>query len=134
MLIFRSSRSQMFFKIGVLKNFAIFTRKHLWWLLKVFFYRTPTVTTLDFCGSKYFFSAESSIYCWQLLQVLLRTWKHALNLRSSHCHSSVKKGILRNFANLTGKKLSVLKSVFHRVASLKACSHIKRHSNIDVFL
>ena len=28
---FRSSRSQMFYKIGVLKNFAKFTRKHLCW-------------------------------------------------------------------------------------------------------
>ena len=29
----RSSRSQMFFKIGVVKNFAMFTRKHLCWSL-----------------------------------------------------------------------------------------------------
>ena len=29
----RSTRSHMFFKIGVLKNFAIFARKHLWWIL-----------------------------------------------------------------------------------------------------
>ena len=29
----RSSRSQMLFKIGVLKNFSIFTRKHLCWIL-----------------------------------------------------------------------------------------------------
>ena len=29
----RSSRLQMFFKIGVLKNFAIFTGKHLCWNL-----------------------------------------------------------------------------------------------------
>ena len=29
----RSSRSQMFFKIGVLKNLAIFTRKYLSWSL-----------------------------------------------------------------------------------------------------
>ena len=29
----RSSRSQMFFKIAVLKNFALFARKHLWWIL-----------------------------------------------------------------------------------------------------
>ena len=29
----RSSRSQMFFEIAVLKNFAIFARKHLWWIL-----------------------------------------------------------------------------------------------------
>ena len=30
---YRSSRSQMFFKIGVLKKFAHFTRKHLCWSL-----------------------------------------------------------------------------------------------------
>ena len=29
--LFRSSRSQMFFKIGVLKNFAIFILKDLRW-------------------------------------------------------------------------------------------------------
>ena len=29
----RNSHLQMFFKIGVLKNFAIFARKHLWWIL-----------------------------------------------------------------------------------------------------
>ena len=28
---FRSSRSQMFFKIAVLKDFVNFTGKHLWW-------------------------------------------------------------------------------------------------------
>ena len=30
---FESSRSQMFFKLGALKNFANLTRKHLWWNL-----------------------------------------------------------------------------------------------------
>ena len=59
-LIFRSSRSQMFFKVSVVKNFAIleplsnnkpsFT-EHLWWLL------------LNFCGSKHFFVAEHDSYC-----------------------------------------------------------------------
>ena len=58
----RSSRSQMFFKIGVLKKFAMFTGKHLCWslfliklqafrcfpvnitkLLRAGFYRTPPV-------------------------------------------------------------------------------------------
>ena len=29
----RCSHLQMFFKIAVLKNFAIFARKHLWWIL-----------------------------------------------------------------------------------------------------
>ena len=28
---FRSSRSQMFFKVGFLKNFVVFTGKHLCW-------------------------------------------------------------------------------------------------------
>ena len=32
-LPFRSSRSQMFFKVGVLKSYAIFTGKHLRWSL-----------------------------------------------------------------------------------------------------
>ena len=61
--IYRSSRSQMFLKIVVLENFAIFTGKHLCWSLflikltptqlfsceywkifkNTFFYRTPPV-------------------------------------------------------------------------------------------
>ena len=32
-------------------------------------------------------------------------WKHELNVRSSHWNSSVKKGVLRNFASFTGKHL-----------------------------
>ena len=89
MLIFRSSRSQMFFKISVLKNFAIletlsnnkpsFT-EHLRWLL------------LHFCVSKYFFAAEYGIYCWQLHR-----------FRSSHQRCSVKKKCFRSFAELTWK-------------------------------
>ena len=35
MTVCRSSRSQMFFKIGVLKNFALFTGKHLCWSLSL---------------------------------------------------------------------------------------------------
>ena len=31
--IIRTSRLQMFFKVGALKNFAIFTEKHLCWIL-----------------------------------------------------------------------------------------------------
>ena len=88
-LIFRSSRLQMFFKVSVLKNFAMLGPlsnnkpsfpEHLWWLL------------LNLWGSKYFFVAEHGIYCWQ------SHW-----FRSSHQRCSVRKGILRNFAKLTGK-------------------------------
>ena len=32
-IIFRSSRTQIFFKTGVVRNFAIFTEKHLCWNL-----------------------------------------------------------------------------------------------------
>ena len=42
------SRSQMFFKIGVLKNFAMFTGKHLCWPLQTFFYRAPAVAASGF--------------------------------------------------------------------------------------
>ena len=38
-LFWRSSRSQMFFKIGVLKNFANLTGKHLCW--SIYSIRTP---------------------------------------------------------------------------------------------
>ena len=44
-LIFKSSRSQMIFKIGVLKHYAIFTRKYLCWsyfLIKLQAWR-PTI-------------------------------------------------------------------------------------------
>ena len=42
----RSSRSQMFFKIGVLKNFAIFRRKHLCWSLFLIKMQTWRLATL----------------------------------------------------------------------------------------
>ena len=59
MLIFTSSRSQMFFKLSVLKNFAVIMEplsnnkvtEHLWCLL------------LNLCGSKYIFPAEYCLYC-----------------------------------------------------------------------
>ena len=56
------SRSQMFFKISILKSLAIFTGKHLYWCFPVqvfscgycedfkksFFYRTPPVAASEF--------------------------------------------------------------------------------------
>ena len=72
MLIFRSSRSQLFFKIGALKNLARFTGKHLCWPLQAFFYRPPTVAASGF-DSRCLFSAESGIYSWQVHRFSLRT-------------------------------------------------------------
>ena len=52
----RNSSWLMFFKIGVLEDFAISTEKHLYWslfLIKLqLFYRTPPVTT--FVSSGYY--------------------------------------------------------------------------------
>ena len=61
MLIFRSSRSQMFFKIGVLKSFAILRplsdNKVAGLLL------TPTLATYEFLLQQFFFAAEDGTYC-----------------------------------------------------------------------
>ena len=116
-LIFRSSRSQMFFKICVLKNFAIFTGKH--WSLHAFFY--------------FFFS-----WIWYLLPTVAPVfaptlWKHKLKVRSSHWNSSVKKGVLKNFASFSGKQLCW--SLFLKeLQTFRPAALLKRDSNIDVFL
>ena len=72
-LIFRSSRSQIFFKVGVPKYFAKFTEKNLYWPLHAFFYRTHTLTPSGFLRQQILFSVESGIYCWQSHLFLLRT-------------------------------------------------------------
>ena len=80
----RSSRSQMFFKISILKNFAMFTGKHLCWslfLIKLqafrfflvniaellrttFFYRTPPVAaSADVLFYIIFSKRRCRIYC-----------------------------------------------------------------------
>ena len=52
------------------------------------------------------FSAEFGIYCWQSHRFLHRApLKHELNLRVSHWSCSFKKGVLKKFANFTGKHL-----------------------------
>ena len=68
--------------------------EHLQWLL------------LNFRGSKYFFSAESGIYCWQSHRFLLRTpLKTLVKPQKQPRELFCKKGVLRNFANFTGKHL-----------------------------
>ena len=65
-LIFRGSRSQIFFKIGALKNFAIFTRKHLCWPLQSFFYRTSTVAASKLLRQQILFFS----WIWYLLSIV----------------------------------------------------------------
>ena len=120
MLIFRRSHSQMFFKIGGTCR-SSFT-EHLRWLL------------LDFPGSKYFFSAESGIYCWQSHRFLLRTsLTTRLKPQKQPLELFCKKGVLRNFANFTGKHLCW--SLFLiGLQAFRPAALSKRDSNTDVFL
>ena len=53
MQIFRSSRSQMFYKISVLKNFAVIMEPLSY--IK-FFYRTPTIPASEFLWQQIDFS------------------------------------------------------------------------------
>ena len=87
-----------------------------------------------FHGSKYFFQlnlvfiADSCTgFCSGLL------WKHELNLRSIHWGCSVKKGVLKTFANFTGKHLCwsffLIELQFSRPVTLW-----KRDSNTGAFL
>ena len=55
MLIFRNSRSQIFVKISVLKNFAI--------LEPLSNNKVADLLLQNFCGSNYFLAAEYGIYC-----------------------------------------------------------------------
>ena len=61
---------------------------------------------LDFRGSKYLFQLNLVCigdrrigFCPGIL------WKHELNLRSGHCSSSIKRGVLGNFVNFTERHL-----------------------------
>ena len=56
MLIFTSSRSQMFFKISVLKNFAVIMEPLSNNKLQTFFYRAPTVPASEFLWQQIHFS------------------------------------------------------------------------------
>ena len=110
----RSNRSQIFFKIGVLKNFANFTGKHLFDSLFnevafATFLRTP-LEHLSWLLLKY-------------ITVLLEKYKY-----------SVKKGVLKNFAIFTGKN-QCWSLFFDKVAGLLAfrpTNLLKRDSNTVV--
>ena len=58
--IFRNSCSQKIFEIGILKNFAIFTGKHLCWNL--------SLTMLQ---------SLHQIYCWKNLWIRLQNYKYS---------------------------------------------------------
>ena len=62
----RSSRSQMFFKIGALKNFAIFTGKHLCWslfLIKLQAFTCFPVNIAKFYRVAFFIEHSGGCFC-----------------------------------------------------------------------
>ena len=124
MLIFRRSRSRMFSNIGALKKFAIFTGKHLCWPLQTFFYRTAIVTASTLSRQQIAFSGEPGIYCWPSHWFLLRApSKTQLKPQKQPLELFCKKGVLRNFANFTGKHLCWS---FFLIELQEVCSFIKK--------
>ena len=73
---FRSSHSQKFFKIGILKNFAIFTRKHLCWSLFL-------IKLLAFSHRP---ATDSNI---SVLLLILRNFQHQLFYRIPRVATSI---------------------------------------------
>ena len=79
----RSSRPQLFIKIGVLKNFAIFTRKHLCWSLylkKAFNFIKETPTQVFSCENCKIFKNSFFI---EYLRWLLQNYYNKNSLRFS---------------------------------------------------
>ena len=101
---YRSSCLQIFFKIGVFKNCANFTGKHL-------------------CVS--LFSIKLQI--WRLANLLRRDSKQVpweRNYRRSRSQLFFKKGVLKKIRKFY-RKIPVLASPFNKVADLKTCNFVK---------
>ena len=121
----------MFFKIGILKNFAIFTGKHLCWPLQAFFYRTPTVAASGFSREQILFLAESDIYCWQSHRLLLRT---PLETRVKR-QKKLSLKLLLFLEILQVSKANNCWSLFLiELQTFRPPAILKRDSNTDVFL
>ena len=71
--MYRSSSSQMFFKIGVLKNFTIFTRKYLCWNLFVIQLQSTSPATI--LKGNY----STSVFLWTLPNFKDLLWKTSEN-------------------------------------------------------
>ena len=102
----RSRHSQMFFKIGVLKDFALFTGKKLCWSLFLTNFQAWRPATL--------LKRDSSIGIFSFFYI---TPPVVASVRSSHPEMFCKKGVLKNLAKFTGKQLC-WSLFFNKVAGL----------------
>ena len=96
-LSFRNSHSQMFIKIDVLRNLAIFTGKHRYWSLFLIKLQVFSYEICEIFRTPYgcFWNSFLHHYCYFGIKFWIR----------SHRRCSVKKGVLRNFTKFTGKHL-----------------------------
>ena len=131
-MIFRGSCSQMFFKIGVLKNFAVLDRAFLI-KLQAFFYRTPAVAASGFSRQQIPFSAKFSMYWSQSHRCFCPglLWKHELNLRSSHCSCFV--NVFLEILQISQEKHLYWSLFLIELQAFKDATLLKRDSNTDVF-
>ena len=91
-LLYRSSRSQMFFKMGVLKNLGIITAKHLCWSLSIMKLQAWRAATLwkRYSSTSVFFWAASFIDYLRWLLLIIRQIKDQTR-KGKKCWKNIKK-------------------------------------------
>ena len=114
-LIFRSSREVIFFKIDVLKNSAAFTGKYICLPLQVFFYKTPTMAASAEANT---FLADYGIYCCWSHRLLFRTpLKTGVKPQKQPLVLFCRKRFSYKFCKFH-RKAPKLKSLLNRIAAL----------------
>ena len=123
---FKSSRSQMFFKISVFKNYAIFTGKQM--RSSLFLIKLQACSFMNISSSNVTFKIEAitksiiglTNLCYKFIQKQPFTMFFKIN-------------VLKNFAIFTGKKLR-WSLYFINLQAFRPGTFLKRDSNIIVFL
>ena len=111
----RSHCSQMFFKIGVLKDFALFTGKKLCWSLFLTNFQAWRPATL--------LKRDSSIDIFSFFYITPLVFA---SVGSSHPEMFCRKGVFKNLAKFTRKQLcwslflTKLQAFFHRTPPVAA--------------
>ena len=123
---FKSSRSQMFFKTSVFKNYAIFTGKQM--RSSLFLIKLQACSFMNISSSNVTFKIETitksiiglTNLCYKFIQKQPFTMFFKIN-------------VLKNFAIFTGKKLR-WSLYFINLQAFRPGTFLKRDSNIIVFL
>ena len=105
-MLHRSSRWQMLFKKGVLKNLVSFTGKHLCWSLTLLKLRTPLVAASDCLKSravtgKLFFFWNKMITQMSIKLHFIKVWRLPEIIRGSCFCLFLSKIISKNFTDIS---------------------------------